>query len=139
MRTFKGDGEDIWTEYIRYFENIVSINDWDENRTRRVFFTVLRGQAETYAYGLPEEIRNSWTELKRAMENRFGHRVMKESYIVEVKMRRKRTNETFRDFGQAIEDLYRKAYPDNREYIKESSLKTFLDNCSEDSEFRYAV
>lgn len=76
-RTFKGDGEDIWTEYIRYFENIVSINDWDENRTRRVFFTVLRGQAETYAYGLPDEIRNSWTELKRAMENRFGHRVMK--------------------------------------------------------------
>lgn len=73
------------------------------------------------------------------MENRFGHRVMKESYIAEVKMRRKRTNETFRDFGQAIEDLYRKAYPDNREYIKESSLKTFLDNCSEDSEFRYAV
>lgn len=138
-RTFKGEGEDIWTEYIRYFENIVSINDWDENRTRRVFFTVLRGQAETYAYGLTEEIRNSWTELKRAMENRFGHRVMKESYIAEVKMRRKRTNETFRDFGQAIEDLYRKAYPDNREYIKESSLKTFLDNCSEDSDFRYAV
>lgn len=31
-RTFKGDREDIWTEYIRYFENIVSINDWDENR-----------------------------------------------------------------------------------------------------------
>lgn len=54
-------------------------------------------------------------------------------------MRRKRTNETFRDFGQAIDDLYRKAYPDIREYIKESSLKTFLDNCSEDSEFRYAV
>lgn len=89
--TFKGDGEDIWTEYIRYFENIVSINDWDENRTRRVFFTLLRGQAETYAYGLPEEIRNSWTELKQAMANRFGHRVMK-SYIAEVKMRRKRTN-----------------------------------------------
>lgn len=84
-RTFNGDGEDIWTEYIRYFENIVSINDWDENRTRRVFFTVLRGQAEIYAYGLPEEIRHSWTELKRAMENWFGDRAMKESYIAEVK------------------------------------------------------
>lgn len=93
--------------YIRYFENIVSINDWDEHRTRVVFFFVQRGQAETYAYGLPEEIRNSWTELKRAMENRFGHRVMKESYIAEVKMRRKRTNEIFKDFGQAIKDLYR--------------------------------
>lgn len=48
-RTFKGDGKDIWTEYIWYFENIVSIIDWDENRTRRVFFTVLRGKADTFA------------------------------------------------------------------------------------------
>lgn len=63
-RTFKGYGEDIRTGNIRYFENIVSINDWEENRTRRLFFTVLRGQAETYAYGLPEEIRNSWTDLE---------------------------------------------------------------------------
>lgn len=55
-------------------------------------------------------------------------------------MRRKRTNETFRDFGQAKEDLYRKAYPENRDYIQESSLKTFLDNYnSEDSDFRNAV
>lgn len=43
-----------------------------------MFFTVLRGQAETYAYGLSEEIRDSWSELhvKRAIENRFGHRAI---------------------------------------------------------------
>lgn len=60
----KEDREDIWTGNIRYFENIVSINDWEENMNRRLFFTVLRGQAETYAHGLPEEIRNSWTDLE---------------------------------------------------------------------------
>lgn len=54
-------------------------------------------------------------------------------------MRRKSTNENFRDFGQSKEDLYRKAYQENRDYIQESSLKTFLDNYSEASDFRYAV
>ena len=42
-RTFKGDGTDIWSEYIRYFENISELNGWDNDRKRKVFFTVLRG------------------------------------------------------------------------------------------------
>ena len=138
-RLFKGDGEDIWSEFIQHLEYVATINGWNEERIRIIFFTVLRGQAETYAYGLPMEIRNNWTELKRAMDDRFGHRAMKESYVAEAKMRKKKHRETFRDFGQAIEDLYRKAYPDNRDYVQESSMKTFLDNCSEDHEFRFAV
>ena len=107
-------------------------------RIHIIFFTVLRGQAETYAYGLPMEIRNNWTELKRAMDDRFGHRAMKKSYVAEAKMRKKKQSETFRDFGQAIEDIYRTAYPDNRDYVQESSMETFLDNCSEDHKFRFA-
>lgn len=37
--------------------------------------------------------------------------------------------ESFRDFGQSIADLYRRAHPNNREYVEEASLKTFMDNC----------
>lgn len=65
--------------------------------------------------------------------------MLKESYIAEAKLRRKQDKETFRDFGQAIQDLYRRAYPENREYVLESSMKTFLDNCSASEEFRLAV
>jgi hypothetical protein len=64
--------------------------------------------------------------LKTALNQRFGHTALKDSYIAEAKLRRKRDNETFRDFGRAIEDLYRRAYPDNREYVSESPMKTFL-------------
>lgn len=57
-----------WNGFITFWILVILFGfavafDWEENRTRRLFFTVLRGQAETYAYGLPEEIRNSWTEL----------------------------------------------------------------------------
>lgn len=44
-RTFKGYGENIRKEYVLFFfENTVSIYDWDGNRTMRVLFTVLRGK-----------------------------------------------------------------------------------------------
>lgn len=32
------------------------------------------------------------------MDNRFGYKVMKESYVVEVKFRRKKEGELYRDF-----------------------------------------
>lgn len=73
------------------------------------------------------------------MNQRFGHTALKDSYIAEAKSRRKRDNETFQDFGQAIEDLYRRAYHDNREYVSESYMKTFLDNCNVSDDFRLAV
>lgn len=138
-RTYSGDGTEIWTEFIRYFENISERNSWDTDWKRRVFLTVLRGQAETFVYGLPEPVRNDWIQIKEAMDGRFGHKAMKESYMTEAKLRKKRDTESFRDFGQAIHDSYRRAYPDNRDYVQEGSVKTFLDNCSENEDFRLAV
>lgn len=55
------------------------------------------------------------------MDGRNGHKAMKESYMTEAKLRKKRDTESFRDFGQGIHDLYRQAYPDNRDYVKEAS------------------
>lgn len=40
------------------------------------------------------------------MDGRFVYKVMKESYMIEVKLCKKRDIEFFRDFGQVIYDLY---------------------------------
>ena len=76
-RTFSGDGTDIWSEFIRYFENIAELNEWESDRKRKVLFTVLRGQAETYTYGLSDRERNDWESLITALDARFGHKAMK--------------------------------------------------------------
>lgn len=138
-RIFKGDSTDVWSEFIRYFENISTLNGWSMDMKRRLLITTFRGQAETFAYGLPDYVLQSYELLVENMDNRFGHRVMKESYIAEAKMRRKMKTESFRDFGQSIADLYRRAHPNNREYVEEASLKTFMDNCSDNEDFRLAV
>lgn len=38
-RTFKGDGTIIWGEFIRYFENVASLNQWTEQRMTRILLT----------------------------------------------------------------------------------------------------
>ncbi|VDI18408.1 Hypothetical predicted protein [Mytilus galloprovincialis] len=61
------------------------------------------------------------------MELRFGHSNMKESYLVEAKLRKRKSGETFRDLGQSIEDLYRRAYPASPDTAIEDEIKKLED------------
>ena len=51
------------------------------------------------------------------MDERFEHTAMKERYIAEANLRQKQKTESFRDFWQSIEDLYRRAYQNNLEIV----------------------
>ena len=138
-RTFSGGNNDVWNEYIRYFENISELNNWNKEKSRRVLLSTFRGQAETYAYGMPLIIQREYDRLKQKMEERFGHTAMKEKYVTEAKLRKRQPNESMRDFGQAIEDLFRRAYPNNPEIVEKNAIKSFLDKCGQAEDFRLAV
>lgn len=69
------------------------------------------------------------------MEQRFGHSAMKECYIAHAKLRKWQSGESLRDFGQAIEDLYRRAYPENPDIVEENAVKSFLDKCGQSEIF----
>ncbi|CAC5395809.1 NIPA [Mytilus coruscus] len=45
-RTFSGARNDVWNEFIQYFENISEFNVWNYEKSRRVLLSTLRGQAE---------------------------------------------------------------------------------------------
>ena len=115
--------------YSIYFENIAELNMWSSER----------GQAESYAYGMPLIVQRDYCRLKEKIKVRFGHSALKERFVTEAKLKKRQPNESLRDFGQAIEDLYRRAYPDNPEIVEENCIKFFLDKCGQSEEFRLAV
>lgn len=104
-----------------------------------MLLSTLRGQAESYAYGIPLAAQRDYEQLKQKMEQRFGHSAMKERYIADAKLRKRQSGESLRDFGQAIEDLYRRAYPGNPDIVEENAIKSFLDKCGQSEDFRLAV
>ena len=138
-RTFSGSSEDVWNEFLQYFENLAELNAWNPEKSRRILLSTLRGQAETYAYGLALVYQRSYDRLKQKMDERFGHTAMKEKYIAEAKLRTRKAGESLRDFGQALEDLYRRAYPENPDIVEENAIKAFLDKCGHSEDFRLAV
>lgn len=44
---------------------------------------------------------------------------------------KKLPGESLRDFGNAIEDVYRRAYQENPEIVEENAIKSFLDKCKQ--------
>ncbi|CAC5370887.1 ZBTB38 [Mytilus coruscus] len=101
------------------------LNAWDSEKSRRVLFSTLRGQAETFAYGLQLVFQRNYDRLKQKMEERFGHTAMKVKYTAEAKLRTRKAGESLRDFGQALQDLYRRAYPGNPDIVEENAIKAF--------------
>jgi hypothetical protein len=124
---------------LQYFENLAELNAWGQEKSRRVLLSTLRGQAETFAYGLPFVFQCDYNRLKQKMEERFGHMAMKERYMAEAKLRKRQAGELLRDFGQALEELYRRAYPENPDIVEENAIKAFLDKCGQSEDFRLAV
>ena len=138
-KTFSGSNADVWTEFLQYFENLAELNAWGQETSRRVLLSTLRGQAETFAYGLPFVFQRDYNRLKQKMEEKFGHTAMKERYMAEAKLRKRQAGESLRDFGQALEDLYRRACPENPDIVEENAIKAFLDKCGQSEDFRLAV
>ena len=138
-RVFNGGSNETWFDFLQYFSNIAELNQWGTEKSRRVLMSTFRGQAESYAYGLPLVIQRNYERLLEKMEQRFGHTVMKEHYIAEAKLRHRNVNESLRDFGQALEDLYRRAYPNSPDLSEEPAITAFLGKCGRAEEFRLAV
>lgn len=132
-RTFDGHSSETWYDIRRYFGNIAQLNNWTKEYSLRTLLCCLRGQAEAFAYGLPQNVQDNWDLLVTRLEERFGTTNMKDRYIADPKLRNKRKHESFREY------VYRKAYPDNLEFVAEQAKTTFLDTCHDSSEFRLAV
>jgi hypothetical protein len=79
-RTFSGSNAYVWTKFLQYFENLAELNAWGQDKYRGVLLRTLRGQAETFAYGLPFVFQRDYNRLKQKMEERFGHTAMKATW-----------------------------------------------------------
>ena len=123
-RTFSGQKSDAWHDFRRYFQNISQLNHWSRDHARMALLCCLRDQAEAYACGLSTSDQADLDVLLTQLEERFGSFNMKYSFIADAKLRRKGRDESFREFGQAIEDLSHKVYPETSDMVREHTSST---------------
>ena len=107
----KYDGTSDWNEYASHFDTCREINAWSQEEAAQFLAASLRGQA----LRLLEEQRSmkwSYEEIKRRLSTRFSSAKQAESYLLELRHRKRRPNESLQELGRSIRELTCRAYPD---------------------------
>ena len=106
-------GEQNWDEWVCHFENVATVNKWEEDATKLNWLKVrLTGKAQTAFQRFPEATRGSYEEAKKALKDRFEPESRRERYRAEFQVRRRRKEESWSDFGDNLKLLVDRAYPD---------------------------
>jgi hypothetical protein len=132
-REFHGKprGEASWSDFKDYFERMALINEWSEPVKLLRLRLCLRSQAESFVNNLRKEEATSYATLITKLDDRFGDYTQKGTYITEAQLRKKKADETYRAFGQAIETLCHQAMPGCHEACDLMSMQIFMENCDD--------
>ncbi len=129
-RVFVGTGsKEEWKDYKIYFDRIAETNGWSEDIKLHRMMLSLRGDAESYANGMPASKRSTFKDLLEAMNKRFGTFERTTTYVSESELRFKGEKENYREFAQALEQICHKAYPGDHQTVDTMSMERFIKQC----------
>ena len=136
---FNGE-PDEWNEWVTHFENVAVVNKWETGEEKLKWLRVrLTGKAQTAFMKLPEAARGNYGECIKALQKRFAPDSRRELYVAELNTRKKRRDEDWASFGDALRVLSDRAYPDLEDKAKERlSLNQYLSQI-EDSQVAFGV
>ena len=101
-----------WEAYMAQFELVAERGGWDDAEKASQLATALRGNAMTTLANLTVAQRHCYTEIVRALEQRFGAGGQPELAMSKLRSRMQRRDEKLPELAEELERLVRLAYPD---------------------------
>jgi hypothetical protein len=117
-----------WPEWAAHFENVAIVNKWESDDDKLKWLRVrLTGKAQTAFMRFPGAVRENFSESMVALNKRFNPDSKRELYIAELHSRKRRKDEDWASFGDALKVLADKAYGDLEDKARERlALNQFL-------------
>lgn len=125
----KFSGEEDFSEWTAHFNSVSLVNCWNDDEKYRWLNVHVTGKARVTLSRLQERLTQpTYLQAIEALRLRFDPPVRKELFKVELQGRSKAADESWGDYGDAVDLLVRKAYPDLEEKAKDMlALNKFLD------------
>ena len=135
----KFDGRVGWKDYLSHFEACKTVNKWTDREAAFHLATRLHGPALKVLGSMPVDGYLSYRELTAKLAQRFGPGKHPENYLLELRMRRRKQNETLQELGQEIRDLTAMAYPELPREVRERLAKGHFLDAIDDVEIRAGI
>ena len=121
------DGSVSWTDYRAHFDACAEINGWTDREKGLYLAVSLRGQAQG-VFGNLSARTHDYSELAKALQERFAPPNQTELYRVQLRERRQKATESLSELGQDIRRLTNLAYPTAPSDLRETlSKEQFID------------
>ena len=107
---FSSDENEDWLAWLNYFENHAQINGWEDKEKALWLSIRLKGNAQLVYQGLSKDEKKTYTDLTKALTERFAPAERSSVKKATLKARRRLPGETLVDFASAIRRLTAQAY-----------------------------
>ena len=128
MKPPKFDGQCSFESFMVQFSNCAEYNKWNEAQKLAHLCNSLEKDAATILWDYGTETTTSWKGLTEILETRFNGKAMSEKYRIELRNRRRTTDETLQSLHANIRRLATLAYkgvpPEMRDQV---TCDSFLD------------
>ena len=121
------DGSSSWTDWCFHFENVASVNGWDDAQKLKWLRVRMTGRAQKALHRLTGTAIATYEATRDAMKARFEPESRQTRYQAEFQTRRKKPSEGWADFADDLRSLADKAYPTLQEEARERlSINAYL-------------
>lgn len=135
----KFGGKMPWLDYRRHFEVCMNFNGWSDLEAGQYLATRLHGPALKVLGSLAPHERITYSKLASQLGQRFGPGENAENFLIELRMRRRRKDESLQELGQAIRDLTSLAYPELNSDARERLARGHFSDAIEEQEIRAGI
>ena len=123
---FSGKKGESLAEFLRRVQMAAEMGNWDPQFKRNRTHFQLKGQAMQYIEGLPWDQVSTLEGLEGALRERYQGKGVRKDAKEELRILKRRTNESPEDYGLRIQQLTRMAYPDDASTQEEEGVSAFL-------------
>jgi hypothetical protein len=138
------DGQKPWRDYWAHFTACWEINDWDDEYAALVLASCLSGSACKVMTPKPTDSRGKTRkftieELRIRLDRRYGPGQLADTFLMQLKSRKRNPKETLQELGEAIRELVTQAYPEAPKVMQERLAKDQFREALDDGEVRAAI
>ena len=133
------DGTTSWLDFKSHFEACAKLGQWSDEEKGLYLSVSLRGLAQGILGNLNENEQLNYSDLTRALSDRFAPPNQMELYIIQLRERQQKASETLPELGENIRRLTNLAYPTIPCDVRETLAKDKFIDALASSEMRLRI
>ncbi|KAI9562512.1 hypothetical protein GHT06_009954 [Daphnia sinensis] len=118
LQNFTGGPSTRFDRWIKLFENVVAMSNWNEKEKMNMLVTKMAGPAHDILQNILESVTQDYKEVKRLLQERFHGNENQDFFQNQLEEVKRHPGEAILDYGFRLKNIFEHGYPKGEEETK---------------------